>query len=145
VLLGKTSRVNIFKRYGYPYVWWRGESADLWQNLLLRKLTNKLLRVLSLTSTQDIVIVVKFWENRRGGLKFCIVKWQHNSEEESRLDYFLDQYQERAVRNQLRQLTGQLSRLTRIHFNTYLNFYTFILLMCTLTSDLISEYNYVVH
>ena len=64
---------------------------------------------------------------------------QHNAEQESQLDLLLYQYQERAVRNKLRQMIGQFSRLTNTHFNTYLNFYSFILLMCTLASDLISE------
>ena len=39
-----------------------GKSAEKTQNLLLRKLTDKLLRIISLTSTQGIVIVVKFSE-----------------------------------------------------------------------------------
>ena len=62
----------------------------------------------------------------------CIVnKWQHNSEQGSRLDHFSDQYQERAVRNQLWQMIGQLntSRLTHTHTLQYfferIHIYTF--------------------
>ena len=47
--------------YSYHlYVKWSAKSAEKTQNLLLRKLSNKLLRVLSYTSNQGIVIVVKF-------------------------------------------------------------------------------------
>ena len=51
------------------YVWRSGKSAEKTQNLLLRKLTNKLLRILNLTSTQSIVIVPNHEKNREGGYK----------------------------------------------------------------------------